>query len=65
MKRYNKAFALQQDLMNLISTYMNDEIRERMHSELSPCTPVVFLKRYLKLDPDFAELLKTEFKIEM
>lgn len=46
-----------------IASYMNDEIRERVHSELAPCTEEKFLGRYLELDPDFSELLKTEFGI--
>lgn len=46
-----------------ISSYMSDEIREKVHSELAPCTEDEFLRRYLELDPDFSELLKTEFGI--
>lgn len=46
-----------------IASYMNDEIRERVHSELAPCTEEKFLERYLELDPDFSELLETEFGI--
>lgn len=50
-------------LMDTISTYMNDVIRERVHFELAPCSPKEFLKRYLELDSDFAELLYNEFGI--
>ena len=52
-----------QSTMDVIATYMEDEIRERVHMELAPCTPAEFLKRYLQLDPDFANLLSSEFGI--
>lgn len=54
---------IDQELMNTISTYMNDVIREQVHFELAPCSPKEFLKRYLELDADFAELLYNEFGI--
>lgn len=54
---------IDQELMNTISTYMNDAIREQVHFELAPCSPKEFLKRYLELDADFAELLYNEFGI--
>ena len=53
------------ELLDTIATYMNDKIRENVHAELAPCTPEEFLKRYVELDPDFEDLLKTEFKIEL
>ena len=37
-----------------IVNMMDDEIREQVHSELSPCTEVEFLARYLELAPEFA-----------
>ena len=40
---------------------MNDEIRERVAFELAPCTEEEFLKRYLELDPEFQNVLDTEF----
>lgn len=52
------------EIMDTIATYMDDDIREKVHYELAPCTHEEFLKRYLELDPDFAELLETEFNIE-
>lgn len=48
-----------------IVTYMDDEIREQVHSELAPCTEEEFLNRYLELDSSFAELLWEEFRIEV
>lgn len=54
---------IDQELMNTIVTYMDDETREQVHFELAPCRPEKFLKRYLELDSDFAELLYNEFGI--
>lgn len=51
--------------MNTIATYMNDDIRERVHFELAPCTNEEFLVRYLQYDPDFEVILNTEFGIEL
>ena len=51
--------------MDVIATYMDDDIRERVHFELAPCTPMEFLRCYLTLDPDFADLLSAEFGIEL
>ena len=56
---------LTQELLDTIATYMNDEIREQVHMELAPCTPEEFLRRYVELDPNFEDLLKTEFRIEL
>ena len=51
--------------MDAIATYMDDEKREQVHNEIAPCSPEEFLKKYLKLDPDFEQLLFEEFKIEL
>lgn len=40
-------------------------IREKVHMELAPCRPAEFLKRYLEIDPDFANLLRSEFNMEV
>lgn len=55
------------DDMSEIASYMDDEIREIVHSELAPCTHEEFLKRYLELDEDeeFIELLERQFDFEM
>lgn len=53
--------AIDQETMNNIATYMDDEIREELHRHLAPCTPKEFLEAYLERDPDFEELLKREF----
>lgn len=56
---------ISQSLMDVIATYMDDDIRERVHFELAPCTPEEFLIRYIELDPDFETLLWSEFSICM
>lgn len=56
---------IDQELMNTIATYMDDEKRKQVHFELAPCSQEEFLKRYLELDPDFAKLLYNEFGIEI
>lgn len=63
MKRYGEDFAITEELMDTIASYMNDEIREDIHQELAPCEPEEFLNRYLELDPDFEEILENEFDI--
>jgi len=56
--------AITQDDMSNISSYMDDEIRERLHGELAPCTPEEFLSAYLDADPDFESLIENEFDFE-
>lgn len=63
MLRYGKEFTLTQELLEVIATYMNDDIRERLHCEIATCKPEFFLKEYLKRDPGFKELLHDEFGI--
>lgn len=65
MLRYGRNFTINNDLMEVITTYMNDDIREKVHFELAPCTNEEFLKRYIELDPDFEKLLYDEFGIEL
>ena len=59
MKIFNRTIT--NDDMNNIASYMNDEIREQLHSKLAPCTHENFIKEYLKIDPDFIDILKSEF----
>ena len=52
--------------MDMIASYMDDEKREQVHAELSPCTSEAFIKRYLELDdPEFEDILRTEFNFKM
>ena len=63
MTRYNAPYTLDQSTLDAIAMYMDDDIRETVHAELAPCTPDEFLIRYVELDPDFADLLDSEFCI--
>lgn len=65
MTRYGENYTLTQEELDNIATYMNDEIREDLHFDLAPCTPEEFLKAYVDAEPDFKELLKSEFSIEL
>lgn len=51
--------------MNLICSYMDDEIREDLHLKLAPCDNLKFLRTYCKYDPEFAGLLRNEFGVEL
>ena len=59
-----KVFELSQDELDVIATYMDDDIRESVAFDLSPCTPNQFLREYVSRDEHFEELLKSEFGIE-
>ena len=54
-----------QTKMNDIAMYMDDDMREALHFKLAPCEPEVFLKAYIEHDPNFKDLLKSEFSIEL
>lgn len=43
---------MRKDLWETVVNYMNDEIRERVHGELGPCSEMEFLVRYLELAED-------------
>ena len=53
------------DDMMRIGVYMDDDIREELHNKLAPCSNKMFLEAYVKRDPDFENLLKDEFSIEL
>lgn len=55
---------IEKDDMSSIASYMDDEIRERLHSALAPCTHEEFIAAYLAEDPDFIEILEKEFDFE-
>lgn len=65
MKRNNENYILDQKTMDIIASYMDDEKRENLHSNLAPCEPEFFLKEYVKIDPDFEKLLLNEFDITL
>lgn len=45
------------ELMETISTYMDDDIRESLHFDLAPCSNEKFLVEYCKSDPDFKSVM--------
>lgn len=60
-----KSFELTQEELDVIATYMDDDIREDVAFDYSCCTPEQFLKEYVSRDNEFEELLRTEFSIEL
>ena len=65
MTRYGQKEELNQELLDVIATYMDDDIRENIAFELAPCSPYEFLMEYARCDPKFVDLLKSEFSIEL
>lgn len=63
MKRYGTEHELTQDELDIIATYMDDDIREDVAFKLAPCTPEAFLRAYVEEDEYFKELLEIEFSI--
>lgn len=48
-----------------IVQFMDDEIRERVHSELAPCAAKEFYDRYCEIDPEFDKQIRQTFSTEM
>lgn len=44
---------------------MSDSLREKVHTELAPCTNDQFVQRYCQLDPSFADTMYGEFNIDV
>lgn len=65
MTKYGKEYKMNEEEWENIASYMNDEIREDLHFEMAPCEPEEFLRAYVEKDPDFEELLNSEFSIEL
>ena len=53
------------NIMVAIASLMDIDIREKVVFEISPCSNEEFLKRYCELDPEFENVLKSEFSIEL
>lgn len=53
------------DELSVIAMYMDDDIREKVHNELAPCTAYEFLTRYCELDENFIDILENEFHFAM
>lgn len=46
-----------------ITEMMDDEKRERVHCKMATCANEEFMKAYINEDPDFENILRTEFGI--
>lgn len=53
------------EVMEMLEIYMDDELRERAHYNVAPCSNDAFLKEYCKLDDTFAELVQKEFGLDL
>lgn len=57
--------------MEFIAMYMDNEIREKVHNEIAPCTNELFILKYheaiedIEEKEDFEEMLYTEFNVQM
>lgn len=45
-------------MWNEVVSYMDDDIREKVHAERAPCTKEEFLAHYLELNPSFLTILE-------
>ena len=55
-------------IWDVIATYMDADIWEKVHDEMMywhTVTPEKFLREYVKYDKDFENLLEIEFSIEL
>lgn len=50
-----KVFELSQDELDVIATYMDDDIRESVAFDLASCTPNQFLREYVSRDKQFIQ----------
>ena len=53
------------DEMELLTSYMNDEIREEVHFKFAPCSNELFLREYLKRDSESLKGIMAEIGIEV
>lgn len=44
---------------------MDDDLREEIHALKWPCSPRDFLAAYCNASPDFADMIKIEFGVEI
>ena len=54
-----------QEEIEILAMYMDNDVRERVHSELAPCTPTEFLKRYLIYEPGFSTVVKNVIDVDV
>ena len=46
--------------MDVVASYMDDDVREDLHAELSPCSAQAFLDRYIE---EHAKKFAEDFRI--
>lgn len=63
--KHGEKTEISQNLMDAIAVYMDDDIREKLHAELAPCSPEKFLTEYLRRVPSFEKVLEDGFSIEV
>lgn len=56
---------IDRNVMEAIASLMDDEKREQVHAELAPCSNEEFLRRYVELDPEFENVLRSEFNVNL
>ena len=52
------------EMMEQIASYMDDQKREEVHFSMAPCGNAEFIRVYLELDQEFAQLLENEFSVD-
>lgn len=53
------------DEMELLASYMNEEIREEIHFKFAPCSNELFLSEYLKRESESLKSIMAELGIEV
>ena len=51
--------------MDALVSYMDDDVREKVHFELAPCTNEAFLIRYIELVPEFEDMMENNFSVAL
>lgn len=63
MQRYGKEIKIDRFLMQAIAECMNSRLRDRVQSEMAPCTTEEFLERYCEYDRYFENFLLHQFHL--
>lgn len=53
----NKVIAIDAHELEMLATSMDYEKKEKICDGFAPCSPEKFLNEYLKIDPDFIEVI--------
>lgn len=64
MKYMINGKAIDDGMMALLASYMDDDIRESLHRDLAPCTHDEFIAAYIDKDPEFETFLNAEFSVD-